>query len=151
MASIDKRLSLIFMIEPLPNWRSIWLIAAARAFSFSGEIGILKLLVDTLAYCFLRRASRRHTQQYSTPVRSRQAFFGADLGPENAQMFAIGAAFITTKLSYPEQQRIARIGGGTQQFADGGEKHRDSALVFDPPLATLEIHPKRQARRLQYA
>jgi len=40
----------IFIIEPLPNLRSIWLIAALSAFSFSGEIAIVcvpPLLVAT--------------------------------------------------------------------------------------------------------
>jgi hypothetical protein len=58
---------------------------------------------------------------------------------------------ITTKLSYPEQQRIARINGGAQQFADVGEKHRDSAIVLNRRLSTLEIHPKREAQRIQDA
>src|SRR5215211_5333238 len=43
----------IFMIEPLPYLRSIWLIAAARAFSFSGEMDI----AGAVPFCVLTRAT----------------------------------------------------------------------------------------------
>jgi hypothetical protein len=66
-------------------------------------------------------------------------------------LFAIGAAFITTKLSYPEQLRAAADAGGAQQLAEVAEKHRCSAIVFNRPLSAPEIHPKREAQRLQDA